>query len=73
MTLSCGRGFTGAAVNDVTIVDLAQSDADRRVLQRAAHDMGAWWLSEFLLLDSRTINFGAVGALWGRSRSITAR
>ena len=61
-TLGGGRGLAGAAFNDVAIVDLAQSDAGWLMLQRAAHEMGAWWLSGFLLLDGRTINVGAVGS-----------
>ena len=36
-----GRGLVGS-------LDLAQSDADRLMLQRAAHEMDAWWLSGFL-------------------------
>ena len=60
VTLRGGRGLAGAAVN--AIVDLAQSDAGRLVLQRATHEMDAWWLSDFLLLDGRTINVGAVGS-----------
>ena len=39
---SGGRGLAGAAFNDVAIVDLAQSDADRLMLQCAAHKMDAW-------------------------------
>ena len=60
VTLRGGRGLAGAAVN--AIVDLAQSDAGRLVLQRATHEMDAWWLSDFLLLDGWTLNFGAVAS-----------
>ena len=40
-------GIAGVAVNDVAIVDLAQPDADRLILQRATHEMDAWRLSDF--------------------------
>ena len=62
VTLSGGRGLAGAAFNDAAIVDLAHFDAGRLILQRAAHEMDARWLSDFLLLDGRTINVGAVGS-----------
>ena len=42
VTLSGGRGLAGAAFNDVAIVDLAHSDADRLILQRAAHEVYVW-------------------------------
>ena len=60
VTLSGARGLAGAAVNDFAVVNIAQYDADRLVLRRDAHEMDAWWLSDLLLLDGRTFNFGAV-------------
>ena len=32
------------------------------MLQRAAHEMYAWWLSDVLLFDGQTIHFGAAGS-----------
>ena len=49
-------------INDAAIVDLAQSYADRLMLQRDAHEMESWWVSSFHLVDRRTLNFGAAGS-----------
>ena len=50
VTLNGSRGFVKAA------------DTDRLMLQRAAREIDARWLSAFLLIDGRTLNFDVVGS-----------